>query len=86
MPDECAKRNGSHILRYHAYFIPSNLQLKSVVAFSYGDSLTAGFVSRTDWKAAKVAKTYEQNGDHEESAKGADILEVGNYFISSENL
>lgn len=31
----------SHVLTYHMYFIPSDVQLKVAKLFAYGDSLTA---------------------------------------------
>lgn len=39
------------------------MQLKHAVPFAYGGSLTAGTSTGADWGPAKMAETYEQDGD-----------------------
>lgn len=37
-----------------------------------------------DWEAGKMVESHEQKGEDEESENGADVTEMGIYFISSQ--
>lgn len=76
--------NWSHRPRPHEYIIPSSVQWNDSIVFSYKDSLTAGVATVADCKAAKVVKTYRQDGNDVESEEDEDVPDMGSYFISSE--
>lgn len=40
--------NGSHRLRHHVFFIPSDMQPKEAIAFAYKSSLTAAATTQAD--------------------------------------
>lgn len=50
--------NWSHRLRYHVYFIPSNVQLKDKIVFAYTDNLMTEVATRADWEAGRVVEAY----------------------------
>lgn len=50
------------------------------------ETLTAGITTEADWNAVKVVERYQQDGEDVGSKEGADIAELGSYFISFEIL
>lgn len=65
------------------YLIRCDFHLKDAKSFSHGDSLKAEVTTIALWEAAKLIETHEQEGGDGEGKDGADVPEMGNYFISA---
>lgn len=81
------ERNKSHTLRYHVYFILSDIQLKDAKAYAYGDSLMAAIsetATTVNRAAAKVVDTHGLEGEYVRSEIHEGVPQVKNYFISFE--
>lgn len=76
--------NGSHRLRYHACFIPIDVQLRGAKALASRSPLTTGVTTGADRETANVVEKGDKNGDIVESEEGADVPNMQNQFIASE--
>lgn len=76
--------DGSPRLRCYVYFIPSGVQLKKAIVFAYRTSLAAKTSTGTDRETSMEMETNDQESDNVESEAGADVSDIGNYFIASE--
>lgn len=81
---EARQWNGSHVVKYYYYFIPSDLHLKNAVVIAYSDTLSTATTTKADCKAIKAVKAYEQEVVDLEIEWSADVSEIVSYFIFSE--